>query len=147
MTVNVDTYVLPEDSDFFLAEVLPPSDALRVTWEVLEPEEKAAYLSAALRRLENLQFTGDKAYYYQPLKFPRIARGIPPDFTNAPIEVKRAQVTWAAEIVREELYEKRRNTEACIALGFLTDAGTATGGTPESVKTLLHRWLTSWRRV
>ena len=40
MTVNVDTYVLPNDSTLYLAEVLPMSNALRITWEVLSDEEK-----------------------------------------------------------------------------------------------------------
>lgn len=47
MTENIDTYVMPEESDKFLAEVLPASDPLRITWEVLTDEEKEGYLSAA----------------------------------------------------------------------------------------------------
>ena len=38
MTENLDTYVMPEDSDQFLAEVLPAANPLRITWEVLTDE-------------------------------------------------------------------------------------------------------------
>lgn len=146
MTENVDTYVLPEDSDHFLAEVLPTTDPMRITWEVLENEEKEGYLAAALYRLEELNFIGDKAWYYQPLKFPRIARGLPVNFEKAPLEIKRAQVLWAADIAREELYVKRRNKDACMALGLASDTP------PQSsivsrVTALLHRWVTRWRKV
>ena len=147
MTENVDTYVLPDESNQFLAEVLPASDPLRVAWEVLTKEEKAGYLSAALQRIENLNYVGDRAWYLQPLKFPRIARNIPINFEKAPLEVKRAQVVWAAEILREELFVKRRNTDACLALGFIQTANGITEQIPKRVEQLLHRWLTSWRKV
>ena len=147
MTVNVDTYVLPEDSDKLLAEVLPTSNALRVTWEVLSDEEKAGFLAAAMVRLENLHYKGERLYRLQPLKFPRIARGIPIDFNDAPIEVKKAQVVVAAEVVREELYLKRRNSEACVAMGILGETEEASNGIPKRAEELLHKWLTSWRRI
>ena len=144
MKENVDTYVLPEDSNVFLAEVLPTSNPLRITWEVLTVEEKKSYLSAALQRLENLNFIGDKAFFFQPLKFPRIARGIPVDFQNAPVEIKRAQVLYAVDIMRDELYVGRRNKEACLSLGIIEDAPYQ--GIEDKVKELLHRWLCSWRK-
>lgn len=147
MTVNVDTYVLPEDSNPFLADVLPASDPLRVAWEVLSEQEKEGYLAAAVRRLENLNYKGERVWYLQPLKFPRIARNIPPDFNEAPMEIKRAQVLWAAYVMREELFIKRRNTEACLALGIIKGVETETEETPKKVLDLLNRWLTSWRRV
>jgi hypothetical protein len=147
LTVNENTYVLPKDSNEFLREVLPTSNPLWVTWEVLTDEEKAGYLAAAVRRLEDLNFIGDKVWFYQALKFPRIARGIPVDFNDAPDEIKRAQVYWAAVIARDELYVKRRNNDACLALGLIKTAGTPTGEIPKTVKELLHRWLTSWRKV
>jgi hypothetical protein len=147
MTENVDTYVLPEESDQILAQVLPATDPLRVAWEVLAEDEKEGFLSAALQRLENLNFVGERAWYLQPLKFPRIARNIPVNFDDAPLEVKKAQVVWAAEIVRQELFVKRRNTEACLALGFITTANEINEEVPARVRQLLHRWLTSWRRV
>lgn len=34
---------MPEDSDQFLAEVLPAANPLRITWEVLTDEEKGGY--------------------------------------------------------------------------------------------------------
>ncbi len=147
MTVNVDTYVLPEDSAPFLAEVLPASNPLSVAWEVLTDKEREGYLAAAVRRLENLNYKGDRVWHYQALKFPRIARNIPPDFTNAPMEVKRAQVLWAAYIMRDELFIARRNTEACLALGIIKEANEATEEQPKKVLELLNRWLSSWRRV
>lgn len=148
MTVNVDTYVLPEDSNAYLSEVLPASNPLRVTWEVLTDEEKKGYLAAALVRLENIHYKGDRVYRWQPLKFPRISRGIPVNFNDAPIEVKRAQVVMAAEIVRKELYLKRRNSEACMALGILNETEIEnTKELPLRVEELLHKWLTSWRRI
>ena len=147
MTANEDTYVLPENSVELLAEVLPASDPLRLTWEVLSNEERAGFLSAALRRMENLRFIGKRVSYFQPLQFPRIARGIPPQFDDAPTEVKRAQVVWATEIVREELYLKRRNADACKTLGFIEDNEVTGESVPERVKELLHRWITRWRRI
>lgn len=147
MTENVDTYVLPEDSNRFLAEVLPASDPMRITWEVLSLEEKTGFLSAALYKLEDLNFIGDKAWYYQPLKFPRVARGIPVNFEKAPLEIKRAQVLWAADIAREEYYVKRRNKDACIALGLIREGDRAQKPIVERVTTLLHRWVTRWRKV
>ncbi len=147
MTENVDTYVLPEDSNRFLAEVLPASDPMRITWEVLSLEEKTGFLSAALYKLEDLNFIGDKAWYYQPLKFPRVARGIPVNFEKAPLEIKRAQVLWAADIAREEYYVKRRNKDACIALGLIREGDRAEKPIVERVTTLLHRWVTRWRKV
>ena len=60
---------------------------------------------------------------------------------------------WASEIVREELYVKRRNADACLALGIITkdNSGELPVGSvpppPARVKELLHRWLTSWRRI
>jgi hypothetical protein len=146
MTENVDTYVLPEDSDRFLSEVLPTSDPLRITWEVLTDEEKEGYLSAALREIEEMNFIGDKAYFYQPLKFPRIARGLPVNFEKAPMEVKRAQALCAADIARKDLYIRRRNKEACIALGVGTDTPADTM-IKERLNGLLHRWVTRWRTV
>lgn len=147
MTENVDTYVLPEESDRFLAEVLPASDPLRITWEVLSNEEKEGYLSSALRNIEALTFVGDKAWYYQPLKFPRIARGIPVNFDKAPMEVKRAQAYWAAEIAKNELYVKRRNNDACLSLGLINGEAQNTESVPRRVGELLHRWITNWRKV
>lgn len=151
MKVNVDTYVLPEESDRFLAEVLPSSNPLRQAWEVLSCEEKEGYLLSAMRRLEAVNYKGDRVWFYQPLKFPRIARNIPPDFQNAPVEIQRAQVVWATDVLREELFVKRRNNEACIALGLVkagTEAETPSESKmPKLVYELLHRWLTSWRRV
>lgn len=146
MTENVDTYVQPEDSDRFLAEVLPAMDPVRITWEALSVEEKTGFLSAALYRLEDLNYIGEKVYFYQPLKFPRVARGIPVNFEKAPLEIKRAQVLWAADIAREEFYIKRRNKDACVALG-LAQAETAASTVVERVKALLHRWITNWRRI
>lgn len=154
MTVNEEekrTYVMPSDSDLYLSEVLPTSNPLRITWAILEDEEKAGFLQAALRRLESLNFVGKKVSFWQELKFPRIAPGIPPNFEDAPREVKRAQVVWAADIAREELYVKRRNTEACIALGLLQAStvplASDSADTPALVKELLHRWITQWRRL
>lgn len=144
MKENVDTYVLPEDSNVFLAEVLPASNPLRITWEVLTVEEKAGYLSAALQKIENLNFIGDKAFFFQPLKFPRIAHGIPVDFHNAPDEIKRAQVLWATDIMREDIYVCRRNKEACVALGIIEEAQPV--NIEDKVKELLHRWISSWRK-
>lgn len=149
MTVNVDTYVLPTESDLLLSEVLPTSNPLRITWAVLTEEEKAGFLQAAIRRLEGLNVVGQKVYWWQSLKFPRIAREIPPNFQEAPREVKRAQVVWAADIAREELYVKRRNAAACFALGMLkeTTGGEYVNKTPTLVKELMHKWITQWRRV
>lgn len=152
MTVNVDTYVLPEESDLFLSEVLPSAHPLRIAWGVLTSEEKTGYLAAALRRLEALNYAGDKVWYYQPLKFPRYARNYPFNYDDAPDEVKRAQVVWATEILREEMFVKKRNTEACVALGFIDESQkletqTYENDVPKRVKELLQRWLTSWRRV
>ena len=146
MTENVDTYVLPEDSNSFLAEVLPASNPIRMTWEVLTDEEKVGYLSSALWRLEDMNYIGDKAYFYQPLKFPRIARGLPVNFERAPLEMKRAQALLAAGIAVEELYVKRRNTETCIALGLISEPSQSVS-VQEKVEALLHRWITRWRKI
>ena len=140
------TYVIPEDSDTFLADVLPTSNPLRITWEVLPPEEKIGYLSSGLRKLEEMHFIGERVNYYQPLKFPRIARGMPVNFNDIPIEVKRAQVLLAVDIMREELYVKRRNNEACIALGLVKE-DTVCKDITDKVNMLLHRWITNWRKV
>ena len=154
MTVDVKTrttYVEPSDSDLYLSEVLPTSNPLMITWAILSGEEKAGFLQAALRRLEDLNVVGRKVSYWQELKFPRIAPGIPPNFDDAPREVKRAQVVWAANIAREELYVKRRNVGACIALGIMREseqqANNAEEKTPALVKELMHRWITQWRRL
>lgn len=146
MVENMDTYVMPEDSNKFLAEVLPASNPLRITWEVLTDEEKEGYLSAALRKIEDLHFIGEKAHFYQPLKFPRIARGVPVNFEKAPLEIKRAQALFAADIAREELYIRRRNKEACLALG-VADESPAQSAVADKVNELLHRWITRWRKV
>lgn len=147
MTVNEDTYVLPEDSNKFLAEVLPATNPLRITWEVLSEEEKEGYLASALRNLEAMNYIGDKVWWYQPLKFPRIARGRPPEFEEAPKEVKRAQVFWASVIANEELFIKRRNNDACVSLGLISGEAKAVETIPYKVKELLQRWTTNWRRV
>lgn len=146
MTENLDTYVMPEDSNQFLAEVLPAANPLRITWEVLTDEEKEGYLSAALRKIEDMHFVGDRAYFYQPLKFPRIARGLPVNFEKAPLEIKRAQALIAADIAREELYIRRRNKEACIALGVAKE-NPVPSAVADKVNMLLHRWITRWRKV
>lgn len=146
MTENFNTYVMPEDSNRFLAEVLPASNPLRITWEVLTNEEKEGYLSAALRKIEDMHFIGEKAYFYQPLKFPRIARGLPVNFEKAPLEIKRAQALVAADIAREELYIRRRNKEACLALGVANETP-APSVVTDKVNELLHRWITRWRKV
>ena len=146
MIENIDTYVMPEDSNRFLAEVLPASNPLRITWEVLTPEDKEGYLAAALRKLEDMHFIGEKAFFYQPLKFPRIARGLPVNFDKAPLEIKRAQVLYAADIARQELYIRRRNKEACIALGVATETP-APSSVEEQARSLLHRWVTNWRKI
>jgi hypothetical protein len=145
MTVGVDTYVLPEESNALISQVLPASNPLRQAWEVLDDDEKEGYLAAALRRLENLNFAGERVWAYQPLKFPRIARRQPIEFDGAPVEVQRAQAVWATEILREELFIKKRNIEVCRALG-IPDAA-ANERVPVQVEELLHRWLTSWRKV
>jgi hypothetical protein len=146
LELNQNTYVMPDESNDLLAQVLPASNPLRITWEVLEESEKIGYLSAGLRKLENMTFVGRRVNYFQPLKFPRIARNIPADFTNAPAEVKRAQVLLAVEIMREELYIKRRNTDACLALGLIANTQPQPS-VDVTVHELLHKWLTSWRRV
>ena len=145
--VNVTTYVLPEDSDALLLGVLPATDPLAVAWGVLDDSEKAGFLTAAVRRMEGLNYAGQRAFYTQPLKFPRIARNHPVSFTEAPLEVKQAQVVWASEIMREELFLKRRNAAACLALGLIKGADEAKESVPHRVNELLHRWLTSFRRI
>lgn len=153
MTENVDTYVTTTEADQIISETYPPASPLSVSWVVLTETEKERFLAVALERMENLAYKGDRAYYFQSLQFPRIARGIPANFHDAPIEVKRAQAVWASEIVREELYVKRRNADACLALGISTkdNSGELPVGSvpppPARVKELLHRWLTSWRRI
>lgn len=151
MTENIDTYVIPEDSNKFLAEVLPQANPLRITWEVLSDEEKESFLSAALREIEAMQFIGERAYFYQPLKFPRIARGLPVNFLKAPLEIKRAQVLMAADIAREELYIRRRNKDACVALGLITEtqmpSEKSNNPIRQKIDNLLHRWITRWRKV
>ena len=163
MTENVDTYVLPENSNKYLSEVLPASNPLRITWEVLTDEERAEYLSAALRCIENLTFIGTKTYRGQPLKFPRIRKvsgslydhhramrfgSVAFDCKMIPIEVKRAQVYWAAEIANEELYITRRNEDACISLGLIkSESGRGKVLIPYKVKELLHNWITNLRRI
>jgi hypothetical protein len=148
LILNEHTYVLPKESNKYLSEVLPPSDPLRITWEVLSDEEKECYLVSALRRLEEMHFIGSKVSYWQPLKFPRIAEGIPTNFDEAPIEIKRAQVVIAVDIVREELYLKRRNVDACTALGITSKNNVAESlGIAKKINSLLHRWITNWRRV
>ncbi len=147
MTVNVDTYVLPEDSDSLLLGVLPATDPLSVAWGVLTDAEKAGFLMSAVRRLEGLNYAGQRAFYTQPLKFPRIARNHPVSFNEAPLEVKQAQVVWATEIMREELFLKRRNAAACRALGLIKEMDEAIERIPYQVSELLHRWLTSFRRI
>lgn len=152
MTVNVDTYVMVMEADKIVTETYPPASPLAVSWAVLSDTEKERFLAVALERMENLSYKGERAYYFQPLQFPRITRGVPADFQNVPMEVKRAQAVWATEIMREELYVKRRNTDACLALGILTkdSAGVFAGAVPPPparVKELLHRWLTSWRKI
>lgn len=146
MTVNVDTYVLPEESNQLISEVLPASNPLRIAWEVLTDEEKAGYLTTALRRMESLNYVGERVWYYQPLKFPRFARNHPLSMDKAPIEVQRAQAVWATEILREEMFLKKRNVEICTALG-IADTAIDEKRLPVRVEELLHRWLTSWRRV
>jgi hypothetical protein len=148
MTENVNTYVVSEDSDSVLSAVLPASNPLRITWEVLTDDEKKGYLFSALRNLESLNFVGAKINFFQPLKFPRTARGLPVDLTGAPDAVKQAQVYWAAVLANEELYLRRRNTDACINLGLISaPSETTSAGMPEKVKDLLHSWITSWRRI
>lgn len=153
MTENVDTYVTTTEADQIISETYPPASPLSVSWVVLTETEKERFLAVALERMENLAYKGDRAYYFQSLQFPRIARGIPANFHDAPIEVKRAQAVWASEIVREELYVKRRNADACLALGIITkdNSGELPVGSvpppPARGKELLHRWLTSWRRI
>ena len=122
-------------------------------------------MSAALRGIENLTFIGRKAQQYQPLKFPRIkyvngcligygriaqlsaAYGGYSNGYDTPDELKRAQAYWAAEIARDELYVKRRNTEACLSMGLIGAEVSAKTDVPKKVKELLHNWLTNWRRV
>ena len=147
MTENVNTYVLPKDSTTLLLQVLPITDPLAVAWGVLSVDEKIGFLNAAIRKLEDLNYAGERAYYRQPLKFPRIARNHPVEFTSAPVEVKQAQVVWAAEIMRQELFVNRRNNAACVALGIIKDEPITEPKIPPRVEELLHRWLTSWRRM
>jgi hypothetical protein len=146
MTENVNTYVLPEDSDNLLYDVLPMYHPARVAWEVLSLKEKEGYLRAALNQIEDMQFIGERARYLQQLKFPRIARGLPIDFNNAPLEIKQAQVVIAVDIMQKELFVLRRNNDACESLGIIPQTPP-----PSSLKgkgeELLHRWRTNWRRV
>lgn len=146
MTVNVNTYVMPEDSDEILSSILPASNPLRITWEVLR-EEKRGYLFSAMRNLESLHFVGNKLNFFQPLKFPRTARGLPTTFDGAPEEVKQAQVYWAAVLANEELFVRRRNVDACVNLGLLTPTTPQEDAVPQKVKELLHNWITNWRRI
>lgn len=145
--VNVKTYVLPEETVPLLVQVMPSTSPLVAAWSVLENYEREGYLLEAVRRMEGLNYVGERAWYYQPLKFPRIARNHPVDFNYAPLEVKQAQVVWAVELMKEELFIKRRNNAACIALGIISAEQSTTEEVPKLVRSLLHRWLTSFRRV
>ena len=87
MTENVDTYVTTTEADQIISETYPPASPLSVSWVVLTETEKERFLAVALERMENLAYKGDRAYYFQSLQFPRIARGIPANFHDAPIEV------------------------------------------------------------
>ena len=166
MRVNVDTYVLPNESNSYLVEVLPMSNPLRITWEVLTSEEKEGYLSAALRNIESLTYTGKKTVYGQKLKFPRTKYGnnyfgvgygriemlsSPYGGYNAnivPNEIKRAQVYWAAYLANQEIYVTRRNNDACISLGLIkAENNNVASDTPKKVIELLHNWVTNWRRI
>lgn len=151
MTENVDTYATVEKADEFVSEMYPPAHPLRVTWEILTESEKERFLYVALERIENLNYIGRRAYSNQPLHFPRIARGMPVDFENVPKTVKKAQTAWALEVVREELYIKRRNNDACTSLGIITTEQsierTGENVMPAKVRELLKRWLTNWRKI
>jgi hypothetical protein len=114
---------------------------------VLTDKEKEGYLASSLRHLEAINYIGEKVWSYQDLKFPRIARGRPPEFEEAPKEVKRAQVYWAAVIANDELYINRRNNDACLALGLISAETKEVEGIPRKVKELLQKWTTNWRKV
>lgn len=146
MTENINTYVLPEDSDSLLSDVLPMYHPARVAWEVLSMQEKEGYLRAALNQIEDMQFIGDRVRYSQMLKFPRIARGIPINFNSAPLEIKQAQVVIAVDIMQKELFVSRRNNDACKSLGLIVVSITSSSLSGKGEE-LLHRWRTNWRRV
>lgn len=85
-------YVTLEQADEYIATHYISTDDLRLTWEDLDDEDKAALLLRSFETIELLPFAGRKTVKGQENAFPRY-----PD-TEVPKQIKWAQIENALSI-------------------------------------------------
>ena len=116
LTIGRDTYCSIIEADEYVGKTYNKYAPLRVIWNVLTGEEKAAYLRMSLAEIDSLPFTGAKYDSTQPLSFPRISHGCCSDYSSLPVgfrlashnhseipqDVKAAQTENALAIIGKE---------------------------------------------
>lgn len=79
-------YVTLEDANQYILENYIKSDELRVGWEALDDDDKAALLRKSFQAIELLPFSGRKTCCEQSTAFPRWPS------TDVPEHIKMAQI-------------------------------------------------------
>lgn len=82
-------YVTLEEADQYVSENYMSTEALRTSWEALEPADRAALLRRSFQIIELLPFVGHKTSPEQLCAFPRCPS------TEVPDAVKFAQIEQA----------------------------------------------------
>ena len=76
---GINAYLSVEEADEIISLRLRKMDELRIFWEVLDEDEKEAYLIRSTEQLDRLLIRGKKADTSQSLMFPREGTGEVPD--------------------------------------------------------------------
>lgn len=98
-------YVTLEEADQYITEHYMSKESLRISWEALEPVDRAALLRRSFQAIELLPFTGHKLDPSQPTAFPRCP------YTEVPDAVKFAQVEQALVGADSEASEETKHYE------------------------------------
>lgn len=71
MIPGIDTYITAEEALGLLRVLLPSTDAARLAYEAMSPDDQTVYLTRSMTALETLRYSGHKTDPAQPLAFPR----------------------------------------------------------------------------
>lgn len=124
---GINAYLSVEEADEIISLRLRNMDELRIFWEVLDEDEKEAYLIRSTEQLDRLLIRGKKADTSQALMFPREGTSEVPDV------VLTACAFNALGIMNDEIKEAaQKQVNIMSALGMILPQKTA--ATPDALQ-------------
>lgn len=145
LVVGTNSYVTREEADTYIKTFYLSSDAVRVSWESLSPEDQEALLARSLLFIEMLPYVGFKSDPEQVLSFPRSGQ------KEVPEDVKRAQIIEAVSDFDEDTVKYRsirQNGIRSFTIGGLTEMffksakpGDALSNLSPTTKAILDKYM------